>query len=482
MKKIITLILSILILSLLTSACGSNVDSSKPNDTDSTQQTDEQINKDEIYGKIDKAYIKNENYAVSLKGYLSSTVNDKAIISNIEGKIVSYRDGNGYVYQEYAKNHLEYDGEKSDNVIIYGYQNGYLYTYNKDENGLKKFSSEISENEYLEYQDSLTDDVSFSLENGDFKVESASKGENGEWTVMLNQFSYENLVKLSGVSGAQSSMFDKYYKISDVNVIITADKDYNAKKVKLEYQFERVTEGIKDAQPCGITPIYYMEFELLSNENISVAESLDPSHRSFVQTDALTSYYKAVNELNKIKQAQSGEFDLIIKITSESGTVKSEQETSGAYEIKDGKLSYKTESDGVIVEYANGKKNTYAKGENEAGRNEDVSELEARALLESYLDAGTLSACMGVMMKMEKRDDNKFRFTFNPDQSALKKLESVYGAEVSIHTCDVTVEFDTDGKIKEYTYRLGISVVTPISSNQYVVSSVTQSYICTYQY
>ena len=143
MKKIIILILSILILSLLTSACGSNVDSNKPNDTDSTQQTDEQINKDEIYGKIDKAYIKNENYAVSLKGYLSSTVNDKAIISNIEGKIVSYRDENGYVYQEYAKNHLEYDGEKSDNVIIYCYQKGYLYTYNKDENGLKKLSKRV---------------------------------------------------------------------------------------------------------------------------------------------------------------------------------------------------------------------------------------------------------------------------------------------------------------------------------------------------
>lgn len=100
--------------------------------------------------------------------------------------------------------------------------------------------------------------------------------------------------------------------------------------------------------------------------------------------------------------------------------------------------------------------------------------------IEALLDSGSLN--ISIMREMKKVDDNKFSFYLKPDQTAIKQLGNSYGGTASIHTATVTIEFNEDGTIKEYTYKFGFGITKPIAPNMYVSSSITQTYICTYEY
>ncbi len=437
----------------------------------------------EIYNLANKKADETGNYKIEINGLLKLTVENKEMTSAANSQIIAMNfDTDNYLYQEHSSTTIEYDGKSTDSLIVEGYQDGYMYVYNRNESGkIKKLKSPITTPEYLLHKKEIEIDTEFQLNENSCKTVTANKNDD-EWVIKFSNFTEENLVAMLNEMGGIESIFSEGYKISDVEVTFVLDEKYTFKTARLEFKFDENTIEAKENQEQDDgenEPVFYMDVEFTYTD-LTLAREINLS-KGYTEADDLRYYYIVDKELNKIKNSKDASFELSTETENKSISVYESYE--GSYKKADGKLSYEiikeTSGASTKIVYEDGKQTVY----NEAGKKQketSVTELEAKLYLESLLDQGAIDIFM--ISDIEKLDENRYEFMLTPDSTQYENIANLSGGKLSYCGGSCIIELDDIGKIKSYSYRLVIDIRIQISSNISVTSSIEQNSNCTYEY
>ena len=109
-------------------------------------------------------------------------------------------------------------------------------------------------------------------------------------------------------------------------------------------------------------------------------------------------------------------------------------------------------------------------------QHEAVSEMEARAYLESMLDVAGYK--IDIIRNIEKVSDGEYIFTLKPGNSSYKAIVDAYGGHVEESSSTLTIKL-LNGKIVYYHYTFYADVyLSTVSSYM----EMDQSVVCTYEY
>ncbi len=503
MKKIISslcIILALIIALFSFSSCqqpdksdesGSLSDSVSDNPDNKTQEElllemNELDRADELSRLSDIAMSEKLSYKTTMIGEIQTTLQGNVVIGEIKGESAHlFGNTDDFVYQEKLESTSKYKGEESVTTLIEGYQNGYMYIYNKNGSITTTFKSPITKDQYLQHMKDMEVETDFELDREGCKEITAQRNEDGTWTITYAKFTEERLELLLSELKNLDEQLNESYLISDVKIDINIMSDFAIKNATMEFEFAKNKDINGSATPLSATEDtegknkLYIEISYDYNP-LTVMEEIDLGSIRYKEVEDLRYYYNIQKKLDELKNSE--EAKVVIGIKSDvdyRGMVSVTEETDNiTFKNKDGKLEYEIESmsnrGNYKILYANG----YQDLIDESGtmQHEAVSEMEARAYLESMLDVAGYK--IDIIRNIEKVSDGEYIFTLKPGDSSYKAIVDAYGGHVEESSSTLTIKL-FNGKIVYYHYTFYADVyLSTVSSYM----EMDQSVVCTYEY
>lgn len=441
---------------------------------------------DELSRLSDIAMSEKLSYKTTMIGEIQTILQGDVVVGEIKGES-AYLFGNtgDFVYQEKIESTTKYKDEESVATLIEGYQNGYMYIYNKSNGSTTTFKSPITKDQYLQHMKDMGVETDFELDREGCKEITAQRNEDGTWTVTYAKFTEERLELLLSELQNLDEQFDESYLITDVKIDINIMSDFTIKNATMDFEFTKNKDINDSATPLSATEDtegknkLYIEI-LYDYNTLTVMEEIDLSSIKYKEIEDLRYFYIIQKKLDELKNSE--EAKVVIDVKSDvdyRGMVSIIEETDNIiFKNKDGNLEYEIDSVSnsgrYKILYANG----YQDLIDESGtiQHEEVSEMEARAYLESMLDVAGYK--IDIIRNIEKVSDGEYIFTLKPSNSSYKDIVDAYGGYVEESSSTLTIKL-LNGKIVYYHYTFYADVyLSTVSSYM----ELDQSVICTYEY
>lgn len=444
---------------------------------------------DELSRLSDIAMSEKTSYKSTMIGEIQTKIQGNRVENEIKSEIAYlFGDTNNFVYQEKYESTVKYRGEETVTTLINGYQNGYMYVYNKTDDITNIFKSPITKSEYLQHmKDMELDGSSLKLDRDGCKAITAQKNDDGTWSVSYSKFTKENLKLLLNDLQNPEQMFDETYEISDVKMVINLMSDFTIKNATMEFEFIENQEendsalAVSTNDNVASSPVCLIEVSYDYENTLRPMEEIDLSSSKFKQVEDLRYFYNIKNELDNFKSSSEAHatIEMNSSVAYRNQSTVSHETDNITFKNKDGKLEYeiKRTSNGnyYVMSYADG----YQDITNELGvvqQHDKKSEIEARVFLESMLDSAGYK--IDIISNIEKVADGEYKFTLKPDKSLYESILNVYGGYLQSSSSTLTIK-TVDGKIVSYDYSLALSLyLSTVSSSM----DIEQNVVCTYEY
>ena len=209
---------------------------------------------DELSRLSDIAMSEKLSYKTTMIGEIQTTLQGDVVIGKIKGES-AYLFGNtdDFVYQEKLESTSKYKGEESVTTLIEGYQNGYMYIYNKNGSIATTFKSPITKDQYLQHMKDMEVETDFELDREGCKEITAQRNEDGTWTITYAKFTEERLELLLSELQNLDEQFDESYLISDVKIDINIMSDFTIKNATMDFEFTKNKDINGSATPLSAT-------------------------------------------------------------------------------------------------------------------------------------------------------------------------------------------------------------------------------------
>lgn len=442
---------------------------------------------DELSRLSDEAMNEKTSYKSTMVGEIQTTIDGNKVINQIKSE-ESYLFGNteNFVHQNRSENTIKFSDKESVTVSIEGYQNGYMYAYNKEDDSIYAFKSPISREQYVRHMNNMTADVGLKLDRDGCKEISAKRNDDGTWTITYSNFTDENLRVLLKDLQNPEQIFGESYKIVDVNIIINVLSDFTIKNGTVSFEIEKQDENngaitLSSENNTETAPVLAFEVSYEYDNLTEVVEKIDLSSSEYKAVNDLRDYYNVEKKLDELKNSDKGssivEALTVVDLKGQKSSTFEKNRIN--YEVKDGNLEYEirqTRSDGYnVITYVDG----YYKVVNVAGetkQNSKISEATARAYLGSLLDVVQLG--LESIENIENKGNGEYCFTLKQDESSYEAILDVYGGYAKSNSTTLTIKIE-NGKIVSYLYNMSAKVYLSTISSEMCIDQTVE---CSYEY
>ena len=479
MKKLINLlcIFCIMIISFAFSSCKSSLE-------EKLLKMDEVDRAEELSRLSDEAMEAKKTYKSTMLGNIETKLQGNKIVNEIKYEVSQlYAGSNNFAYQKRQESVVKYRGEESTTLLIEGFQNGFMYVYNKTDSTTNIFKSPITIGDYVHFLKDMETESELKLDRNGCNEITAKRNDDGTWTVSYSKFTKENLKLLLNDFPSIEDIFDESYEITDAKMVINVMNDFSMKSATMEFEFTKKEDNIATASDENIDtpPVFLVEYAYEYENVTEVAEKIDLSQTKFKQVDDLRYFYNVEKELDELKESSEARAKLQLDstISLKGKTSKSSENDNITFKNKDGALEYEVKAtvndEYYVITYSDSYQEVSDKSGTVTDRTEQ-SEMEARLFLEKLLDPADFK--IDIMKNIEKTGENQYTYTLKPDIEEYEMIASLYGGYITENSATLVIEM-LDDKIASYSYDVSVKIFIGVTSSY---MDIAQSAKCTYEY
>ena len=388
-----------------------------------------------LYAKVDETMGELNSYEMDLKLDMTFYVSNYKVSSQGTGHAIEdgLVNGDYYFYQE-TNTTVESKGLSLNETqkSIEAYDNGNYFILNQSSTGTQKMYSPLTAQEVLEYR--ADHDMGALDVINDCTNQSFSKKEDGTWELICSGYTKSAIATIEDGMGLDNDMFDA--EIMDMKMTLSADAEYHATKIELEFVFE----DKKNAPAVSITIDFskydaaVRQTEQLNTENYTKVEDI----RLLKQVEAM---------LEEMTERENGSFTLSLTQLTRSSTSPNSSTYKETDEVTfgEGESGYFYDIDATVsgtkydISYKDGTQTikTSSKTQNKA-----QTEKEARDYIKSLINSAGYA--QNIVTAIEKRGNGVYRFTCNPNTQTYETYYANMGGTFKSATQTITVTITDD--------------------------------------
>lgn len=451
MKKLITILLTAILLTGLVLPLASCSDASRLNRMDEAERAVA------FFALVEANGSKASSLSVKQKLYLKMDIGDVAY-EQLNEATSTYVDENGKISMlEQAVTTVWAGGDKTVTYTDEGYMDGMMFTYNKEGKAESKLKSAITWEEYEAFRNHQNQEIPpIQVGEGFCTTMTCKQAEDGTWTATYEGFTEEGMKYFLYITKSVELALNAEHTLKDVRLTYTADKKLNPVSQKMEFIFE------EKAGADTRVPVITAEMEIKGLNNTVFSEKYDIS--DFTEVEDLRMVENFTSALNDRQTDDAGAFRVTTEAEASYAGQKNQtvtkqnvtfQNTNG-YEFI---LDYTQEGYDVTISYRNGSMTTVVReektGQKVDSATDEMSDFEAQAMVQQLMNSESISALDIIDAKLRDEEKGIYRFTLGDavKNNLNEQYEPAYGSKIDTFTgyIDATV---VDGKLMAYTYHV----------------------------
>ena len=477
MKKYL-LKIGCIVLLLLLLVCGSTAcqtqntnddyDSTTPEETtleENLQEMNESDRAFALYDLVNQTGETVDSYAISvivaLKGeFFGSEVEFTGEVNSVyEG--MKTKDAFAYIEKATYETKIAETNTVMTAEALEGYYDGKMFRSQKSDNNNIKIWSQITQEEYLEYQAKRTEDratdIDFDLDAKDCVTKTAVQEDDLSWIVTFTDFTVDGMQGFVNIIEDMATLFVGEDEITDVVFRFHISEDFFLQEFEIEYEIESEKEHAPQLSIRGTVK----DYGTAKAERIRLF--------SFTLVDDIRLLDKFADALQERKDAENGYFELTIKqdyLMNYKHQTYSEID-KGNYTNQNGKYTYNIDAEQGGKKYAITYANNLQKvvitqnGSIISNSQAESDDDTAKQFIDNLLDQGKYSADEIGEITRTGNNTETYRFTVAyPDSSIFDALLEANNGTLRQIQAYFDVSFDGDKLIK-YTYTVKASISTP---------------------
>ena len=474
MKKLITILLTALLLTGLVLPLASCSDASRLNRMDETERAVA------FFSLVEENGSKASSLSVKQKLYLKMDIGDVAY-EQLNEATSTYVDENGKISMlEQAVTTVWAGGEKIVTYTDEGYMDGMMFTYNKEGKAESKLKSAITWEDYEAFRDHQSQEIPpIQVGEGFCTAMTCKQAEDGTWTATYEGFTEEGLKPFLYMLRGVDYLVIAEHDVTDVRMTVNADAKLYPTSVKIEFVFEESTESDSSVPAVTLETVYRGWNE--------TAPTADYDLSDFTEVENLPLVYKFMSALGERMVAESGTYSYSLHQTTVADGVSSGREfvTDITFDTVAGAFSLEMISNGIDWDnrsyftrsaYHDG--TMYVETEQNGEETETpMTDSEARSVLISCLSIPSYDAFDVSRTEAPDGAAGKYRLYFG------EQMRSIYadtyadaGGELKVFESYVDVVMDGDVLI-ECTYFLHTGGQTKNAAEQDNRLTYTYSFV-----
>ena len=449
---------------------------------------DEDERADRIIMMADLNIAKQEQYQmVSVSTMTTDVMGEK--ITETDRATVTYieNDTDELIYQEKIESTVKTRAGEDNRIEITGYQDGYMYKYVKTEDKTIRFKSAILAEEYMEHMMNVQNDLQGDVSKNTCDKITAVQNDDGSWIVTYSQFKSDGLAKFLDDMGNPQLYFEDY-EVVDVNIEFEVSSKFVLEKSRMNFVFEKSNSSNNNnsgivplSTVANYIPVCKIEYSYSYGDDVTISENVDLENNLFTTVEDLRIYDIVDKQLTEIKGSENATATVNFEFSTSYPGYSNEfsGDENIFFKTKDGKLDYEINSNSnegyYKLIYSDGKQELFDEKGN-LKESEDISELEAKIILDTYIDPAKLS--IENIVGMREKSEGTYVFNLMVTGSEIQDMAASIGGKLSRTQLTVTIKME-EGKISSYVYTVDTTIKI---TGQNIEVEYDQEYECTYNY